>query len=297
MPSEAIPKSIDKYLEKIKAAYQNEDLLVQASKNLRENIFVAHSLESTVLTLQNPTFVPPRHSIEVDGQCFLLAQEEALKSLRQRKNLTVLEGFSNRFFEYNGTVLNCFPALVDHVLRGGRPGTFPFLQDALPHSDIEMSMAYAEIEQFRQVYKPASPDRLSVFRRLNPYAPVDAYWSQGWFSKKEVEEPLQGFPTPTAIEASEVTMMYSTETGAKITDGATDNIGLSKSGVITLEKAILVVKGIRNTIEYRHLEGKSQGNNLSNRELACLMHHVIISGQATLQLSVYGIIKDDSPPI
>jgi hypothetical protein len=160
-----------------------------------------------------------------------------------------------------------------------------------------MSMAYAEIEQFRQVYKPASPDRLSVFRRLNPYAPVDAYWSQGWFSKKEVEEPLQGFPTPTAIEASEVTMMYSTETGAKITDGATDNIGLSKSGVITLEKAILVVKGIRNTIEYRHLEGKSQGNNLSNRELACLMHHVIISGQATLQLSVYGIIKDDSPPI
>jgi hypothetical protein len=293
MQSETVPKAIDKYNKKIQAAYDNEDLLAEASKKTGENIFVGTSLESTVLTLESPTFVPARHSIDVGGQCFLLAQEEALKSLKQRKVLAAMEGLTHQFFEYNGTKLNCFPALVDHVLKGGNPREFSFLQDAFPHREGEIGRAYEEIEQFMQAYKPGA--NFVVFRRLNPYLPVNAYWSQGWFSRKEVEEPLRSLPAPMAIETPEVTMSYSSENGAKITDGATDNIGISKSGIITLERAIIVVRGINNRIEYKHLERKPASEDLSHRELACLMHHVAISGQAKLQLSVYGIVKDDSP--
>ncbi len=116
MESASVRPSIESYLERIHAAYKNEDLFAEASKREGKNYFVADSLESNILTITEPRINLPRHSIDTDGTCFLISHSEALKALKQRYHVTAIFGTSRQTFSYQGKKLNCFPALVDHML-------------------------------------------------------------------------------------------------------------------------------------------------------------------------------------
>ncbi len=297
METETLKPPIDKHLQGIQAAYHNEDILVEASKRAGQNLFVAISLESIVLKLKKPQFMFARYSMDISDDCYLIAQTEALKALKKRRQLTIIQGLSGLPFSYNGELLNCFPALVDHMMRGGRPGTFSFLQDAFPDSQGDLGKAYREIEQFKHVYNTnAAPENLAVFRKLNPFTPVNGYWNQSRYFRKEVDKLLPSFPSPIAFDAEEVTFVYSSETGAKTTDGATDNIGINHNGIITLENARFVVHGVKSTISYQKASPPNK-LRIPWLEMAYFDNHITISGQASLQLSVYGTVKDDSPGV
>ncbi len=300
MESTSARLSIEKCIERIHAAYNNEDLFVEASKRENKNHFVADSLESNVLTITEPRINLPRHSIDTRGAYFLLSHSEALKALKQRYHVTVKLGMSNQTFEYHGKKLNCFPALVDHVLKGDRLGSFQFMRDVWPTNAL--TEAYGDIRQFSQVYNPnTAEERLVMFRRLKPFTPIDEYWTEGLFTRKEVSGILPSFSLPVSIEAQEVTMTYSSKNGAKISDGTTDNIGISNRGIITLENARIIITGVNNTIVYEALidaETRRLGKipeTDSYIERCCLHHHIEITGKASLQMSVYGTVKDDSP--
>ena len=299
MESASVRPTIENYLERIHAAYKNEDLFAEASKRKGKNYFVADSLESNILTITKPQINLPRYSIYADGTCFLLSHSEALKALKQRYHITASLGLSKKIFAYNGKKLNCFPALVDHMLKGGKLGSFPFLQDVWPEN--RLSDSYGEIRQFSQVYNPNNEERILMFKKLKPFTPVNEYWSGSSQTGKEVNGTLTSFSLPVSINAEEVTMAYSSKNGAKISDGATDNIGICDKGIITLENVRLVVTGVDNTIIYERLidaETRRLGKKPETEsliELTCLHNHIDITGKASLQMSVYGAVKDDSP--
>ncbi len=298
METETLKPPIDKYIQHIQAAYHNEDILVEASKRAKQNLFVATSLESIVLALKKPRFMFARYSMDVTDDCYLIAQTEALKALKMSRQLTIIQGSSGMPFSYNGELLNCFPALVDHMIRGGRPGSFPFLQDAFPDSYGDLGKAYREIEQFKHVYNTnAAPEHLAVFKKLNPFTPVNGYWSESSYFRKEVDKTLPSFPSPIAFDAEKATFAYSSETGSKTTDGATDNIGRNHTGMITLENARFVAHGVKSTISYQKPNRPTDRLRIPWLEMAYFDHHVTISGNASLKLSVYGTVKDDSPGV
>ncbi len=154
--------------------------------------------------------------------------------------------------------------------------------------------------RFSQVYNPNKEERILMFRKLKPFTPINEYWSGSNFICKEVSGTLTSFSLPVSISAKEVTMSYSSKNGAKISDGATDNIGISNKGIITLENVRLVVTSVNNTIAYERLIdaetkrlGKIETDSYIDR--SCLNYHIDITGKAPLQMSVYGTVKDDSP--
>jgi len=282
------------YLPKIQAAYDNDDILLAASRIQGKNLFAGVDLETTLLTLEDPYIdAEGLRDTDVKEKCFLLAHDEAVSSLKQRCLVTtVQEGLNdtNWLVAYQGKG-NCYPALVDHLLQGHELATFRFLARANFISP-SVGNGISEVRNFRSIYYPGAPnDTLLLARKINPIEP--AYEER--IVKSEKQNPFPPFFAPANIRARELNMEYSSVRGVKITDGAS-NYYIANKGVITLENAIIAVQGVRNDIKGEKMKVATRELvTLTGSEFEAIRTHVDIEGNAMLKFAVYGVVKSDAP--
>jgi len=307
-------------LGKITAAYENEDILATASRRHKKNLLAGVSLETIALTLTDSQISFGGSTVAVKGTCYLVSYAEALKALKLRKFVTLKQMFiSEDPYSFKGKIINCYPALVDYILKGGSLEKSCFFRDVPVREREVLREPLAEVEGFKQVYDPnAKKDDLLLLSNLNPLQPLLIYDRNGKHYSF-FDEPLRKFSPPVEITAVEVSdLEYSSAQDVKRTDGATDNINRTKKGIVTLDDAQLVVQGVHHDILEERLADtlrKAVEKKLKLRqpltalgdrwlfpvlglgpfEAECVRAHIDIHGEAPLQLGVYGTVKDDGP--
>ena len=234
-------------LKDIETAYENNDLLLDASKvqarvhgsDIGRNIAVDVSALTRLITLKNTKLIYNGEAVHVPGANYLISFKELEHTITERR--AVIYGGRNIVPTLVEGIMSRRDANASLSLRAYREGERQHYQEWVKKGGLEELTAFAEISKARQTTNKTIDNKGAVL--LGNLSPIILQVNY----RRDNSAPIQNnylarISLPLVIEAEEAEFTFNSEGGVKISDGD-DNVGICKEGILEFEDLHLYVLG------------------------------------------------------